>query len=103
MAWFSTQKAGTAWRGFVERLLCRRKGGAMPYQDEFARAKKVAGVRIAFYIHLTAYTVVNALLIIINLATSTRHFWFMWPLLGWGVGLVAHALATFALPAVPGV
>jgi 2TM domain len=75
----------------------------MQYQDEFARAKKVAGVRIAFYIHLTAYTVVNALLIIINLATSTRHFWFMWPLLGWGVGLVAHAFATFALPAVPGV
>ena len=75
----------------------------MQYQDEFARARRRAGARIAFYIHLTAYTVVNALLIIINLATSTRHFWFMWPLLGWGVGLVAHAFATFALPAVPGI
>lgn len=75
----------------------------MQYQDEFARAKRAAGARIAFYIHLTAYAVVNALLVVINLATSTRHLWFMWPLLGWGVGVLAHAFAAFALPAVPGV
>ena len=75
----------------------------MRYKDEFARAKRAAGARIAFTIHLTAYAVVNALLIVINLTTSTRHLWFMWPLLGWGVGVLAHAFAAFALPAVPGV
>jgi hypothetical protein len=75
----------------------------MQYQDEFARAKRAAGARIAFTIHLTAYAVVNALLIVINLATSTRHLWFMWPLLGWGVGVLAHAFAAFTLPALPGV
>ena len=59
----------------------------MQYPDEFARAKKAAGARIALYIHLTAYVVVNALLVVINLATSARHLWCMWPLLGWGVGV----------------
>jgi 2TM domain len=74
----------------------------MEYKDEFAKAKRAARARVALYIHLTAYAVVNASLIIINLTTSTRHLWFVWPLLGWGVGILIHAFATFALPSVPG-
>ena len=70
----------------------------MEYQEEEARAQRVGKARLGFYIHLTAYLVVNALLVAINLATSTKHLWFKWPLLGWGVGIVAHALVTFALP-----
>jgi hypothetical protein len=69
----------------------------MAYQDEFTRAKKVAGAKIGFYIHLTAYAVVNALLVGINLATSTEHLWFKWPLLGWGIGVLVHAIILFAL------
>lgn len=69
----------------------------MEYQDEFTRAKKVAGVKIGFYIHLTAYAVVNALLVAINLITSPGYLWFVWPLLGWGVGVLAHAIVVFAL------
>lgn len=75
----------------------------MAYQDDFTRTKRVAGAKLAFYIHLTAYGVVNALLVAINLATSTQHLWFKWPLLGWGLGVFIHAVVTFALPAVSGV
>jgi hypothetical protein len=64
---------------------------------------RVGKARLGYYIHLTAYVVVNALLVGINLATSTKHLWFKWPLLGWGVGIIAHALVTFALPRRSGV
>jgi hypothetical protein len=44
-----------------------------------------------FMIHAAAYLGVNALLIIINLAATPGKYWFYWPLLGWGLGLVGHA------------
>lgn len=72
----------------------------MNNQADFGRAKKVVNARIGFYIHLTAYLVVNALLIFINLATSSDRLWFLWPLFGWGLGMFAHAVVTFGLPGV---
>jgi hypothetical protein len=37
------------------------------------------------------YLAVNALLIVINLATTPGKYWFYWPLLGWGIGIAGHA------------
>ena len=70
----------------------------MQYRDDFSRERRVARARIAFFIHLTAYVLVNALLIGINLGTSTQHLWFKWPLMGWGIGILVHAAVTFFLP-----
>jgi hypothetical protein len=75
----------------------------MQNQVEFAGAKKVAGAKVGFYIHLTAFAVVNALLVAINLITSPGYLWFKWPLLGWGVGIFAHAIVVFALLKGPGI
>ena len=69
----------------------------MTTRDDFARTKRDRNPRLGFSIHLTAYLVVNTLLVAINLATSPGRLWFKWPLLGWGVGLVAHALVVFFL------
>lgn len=74
----------------------------MNHHADFAQAKKVVNARIGFYIHLTAFLVVNALLVFINLATSSECRWFQWPLLGWGLGIFAHAVVTFGLPVVRG-
>ena len=63
-------------------------------------ARKTVHARIGFYIHLTAFLVVNAMLLVINLATSSGHLWFQWPLLGWGIGIIVHAVVTFWLPGV---
>jgi hypothetical protein len=50
----------------------------------------------AFYAHLVPYLAVNALLVFINVMTT--HFpWSVIVLLGWGIGLASHLLAT-ALP-----
>jgi len=41
---------------------------------------------------LAAYILVNAALIAINLIYSPRVIWFLYPLIGWGIGISAHYL-----------
>ena len=53
--------------------------------------------RQEFLGHLIAYCLVGALLVVISLQTSPDYFWAKWPLLGWGIGLVLHAMNTFVL------
>ncbi len=48
-----------------------------------------------FFWHLSVYTVVNTALIIVNLVSSPDTIWFIWPLMGWGIGLIFHALSVF--------
>lgn len=55
-----------------------------------------ANMKLGFRAHLMAYAVVNAGLAMINLVTSPNYFWFVWPLMGWGVGLVAHGFVVYA-------
>jgi hypothetical protein len=48
---------------------------------------------VGFRINLAAYVGVNLLLLVINLLTTPDHLWFYWPLVGWGIGIVAHGTA----------
>ena len=48
-----------------------------------------------FFIHLFVYVAVNALLIVVNLMYMPTYYWFLFPLIGWGLLLLAHAYATF--------
>ena len=54
-----------------------------------------ADMKLAFRRNLMAYAVVNAGLVAINLATSPGYFWAIWPMMGWGVGLAAHAATIY--------
>ena len=58
------------------------------------RAKKRAAAEVGFYAHLMSYLGVIAFLALINLFT-TRYPWFIWPTLGWGIGLFSHYMAVF--------
>ncbi len=52
--------------------------------------------RADFNHHLIAYGFVNVFLFAINMMTTPGgYWWFMWPMLGWGLGLAFHATATF--------
>jgi len=57
------------------------------------RTLKIYRLR-GFFIHLLTYLLVNTGLIVINLLTAPSYYWFVWPLMGWGIGLVSDALAT---------
>jgi hypothetical protein len=43
--------------------------------------------------HVRTFLLVNALLVAIWVLTGAGYFWPMWPFLGWGIGVAAHALA----------
>jgi len=63
---------------------------------KYARAKKKVEALKAFYIHLTVYLLVNAMLVSINFLTDAGNWWFVYPLCGWGIGIFIHGLTTFA-------
>ena len=49
-----------------------------------------------FFSHLVVYVLVNALLVVIwYVSDNNTHFWPIWPIAGWGIGLVMHAWDTF--------
>ena len=56
--------------------------------------KRVEDIK-GFYGHLSSFVVVNIGLAILNLATSPEYLWFLYPLIGWGVGLAAHGMSVF--------
>lgn len=62
------------------------------------RDRAVANIRRKreFWSHLLAYVLINGLLIVTWALTGAGFFWPMFPLAGWGIGLVFHALDTFA-------
>ena len=67
----------------------------MENQEAYQRAKKRVEAKMGFYMHLAVYIGVNILLIIINLITSPQYLWFIWPLLGWGIGVFFHGMSIF--------
>lgn len=58
------------------------------------RARRRARAEVGFYAHLMSYLGVMGFLALINVMT-TGYPWFLWPALGWGLGLFAHYMAVF--------
>ncbi|WP_027387260.1 2TM domain-containing protein [Chryseobacterium gregarium] len=63
------------------------------YERAARRVKELKG----FYGNLTSYCMVIPFLIVLNLMTSKEYLWFFWPMLGWGIGIAAHAINTFGI------
>jgi hypothetical protein len=51
--------------------------------------------REEFFGHLRSYLIVIFMLMLINLFTGRGYPWFLWPALGWGIGIAFHASDTF--------
>lgn len=63
-------------------------------REKFARAMRQVEAIKGFYIHLVTFVLVMALLVAINWAV-VGPWWVQWVFLGWGIGVVAHALAVY--------
>ena len=63
----------------------------------YEMARKRVKDKKDFYVHLMVYVVVNALLVMIWGVTMqwSGYPWFIWPMMGWGIGLIFHGLAVF--------
>jgi hypothetical protein len=58
-------------------------------------AERRADAKLGFRSHALVYVIVNAGLAALNLLTSPQLLWFYWPLMGWGIGLVAHGVSVY--------
>lgn len=63
-------------------------------REMIRRARRRANAEVGFYMHLVSYLGVMTFLAFINVMT-TGYPWFIWPALGWGIGLFAHYMAVF--------
>lgn len=45
------------------------------------------------YVHFVIYLIVMAGIALINWATSPGTWWVIWPIVGWGIGVAAHAVS----------
>jgi hypothetical protein len=66
-----------------------------PIDPKYIEAKRRVQEEKGFYIHLLIYCVVIVGLFALNAATRSP-WWVQWPFLGWGVGIIGHAVAVFA-------
>jgi transcriptional regulator with XRE-family HTH domain len=68
-----------------------------PEQTELALAfSQVRDIK-RFWHSALAYLVVMSFLVAVNLATSPRYLWVMWPAMGWGLGLALKATRVFGV------
>ena len=70
----------------------------MSEKELYEEAKKRVEEKKGFFIHFSVYVVVNLSLVAIWAFTGAGFPWFIFPLLGWGIGLLFHFLGTFVFP-----
>lgn len=68
----------------------------MKKDPEYLKARARIHAQRGFYTHLVIYLIVNLILFLINLFQKKPHqWWFYWPLIGWGIGILVQAYHTF--------
>ena len=69
----------------------------MDEDKRYKKARKKVEELKGFYIHLFIYILVNLGMFIVNIVTTPGELWFYWPLFGWGIGILAHAMSVFGI------
>ena len=67
----------------------------MSEEEIYRLARKRVEDKKGFYIHFAVYIGVNILLVIIWATTGAGFPWFIFPLGGWGIGILFHFLGVF--------
>lgn len=62
------------------------------------RAIRRIQAKRGLWVHFIVYLAVNALLVLIWAMSSATYFWPVWPMLGWGIGVAAHAVSVYVRP-----
>ncbi len=68
----------------------------METQDQkYIRAQARLKELKKFYTSLGSYLIVTLFLLVVNYLTDWDHKWFLWVVLGWGLGIALHAFKVF--------
>ncbi len=65
----------------------------MSDEESYEKARRRVTARFDFYIHLGVYIVIMAFLGLLNHLLSPGRYWFIWPLIFWGVAVALHGVA----------
>jgi hypothetical protein len=82
--------------GELDALVADLPVGRLRQHDPRRRAAQIRAARLSVRIHLAAY-LAGALLMLgiwlaVGLGGGGWYFWPVWPILGWGIGVVSHAI-----------
>ena len=65
----------------------------MSEEQIYRQAEKRVAAKRGFFIHLAVYIVVNILIVLIWWFVAGGGFpWFIFPIVGWGIGILFHGL-----------
>ena len=64
-------------------------------QERIEQARKIAQGKVGFIRHFLIYIVVIAFLAIINNVSYSGYQWWLWPALGWGIGVVLNFFSVY--------
>jgi hypothetical protein len=72
----------------------------MTEEQIYEEARKRVQEKRGFYSHLAAYVIVNIFLFLLWYFSGRGFPWFVFPLGGWGIGLIFHFLGVFVFQTV---
>ena len=80
----------------MEQSIVPESARSIPPEDQhkLEDAKRRVAALKGFYVHLAVFLALNIGLAAINVVTGGE-WWVHWVVLGWGIGVIAHALAVF--------
>ena len=67
-----------------------------PSDFGYGSAEGRAKAKLAFINHLAIYLLVIGGMALVNAFTNPQRLWFVWPMFGWGIGILLHGLNVFA-------
>jgi len=90
ISFFSSEKVHKMRQKIREAEIAKIPKLAQDMEQERERVERRVTARVYFYMHLYLYLGVNVYLLLLNLITSPFHWWFQFPLIGWGILLFLH-------------
>ena len=90
ISFFSSEKVHKMRQKILEAEIAKIPKLAQDMEQERERTERRVTARVHFYMHLYLYLGVNVYLLLLNLLTSPFHWWFQFPLIGWGILLFLH-------------
>lgn len=69
----------------------------MTEEEIFIDANKKVKAKKGFFVHFGVFCATVLFLFTINFLTSPKFWWFLFPTLGWGIGIVAHYIGVFGI------
>jgi hypothetical protein len=75
----------------------QQESDAAAYERARRKVQQIKGL----YVHAATYCIVIAGLFLINFFIG-RPWWFVWPAIGWGIGLAFHAFGVYGTEALFG-